>query len=110
MKVLKRVLLGASVVVVLLVIAAVTLPFVVPTSAYKSEIEARVKSLTGRDFRLGGQLDFAVFSGLALRATDVTFGNRPGASGEPDMVKLKEMDLKLRFWPLLGGRFEVTGI
>jgi AsmA protein len=108
MKWLKRVLLGASVVVVLLVIAAVILPFVVPTSAYKSEIEDRVKSMTGRDFRLGGQLDFSVFSGLALRATDVTFGNRPGTSGEPAMVKLKEMDLKLRFWPLLAGRFEVT--
>jgi AsmA protein len=108
MRWLKRVLLGASVVVVLLVVAAVSLPFVIPTSAYKGEIEDRVKAITGREFRLGGQLDFAVFSGLALRATDVTFGNRPGASAEPAMVKLKELDLKLRFWPLLSGRFEVT--
>jgi AsmA protein len=109
MRWLKRVVIGTVSVVVVLVVLALVVPFLIPTSTYKDQIESRVKAATGRDFKLGGALKFSILPSLELSARDVSLGNRPGA--EPsDMVKLRGLDLKLRLGPLLSGRFEVVAL
>jgi AsmA protein len=109
MRWLKRIIIGALSVVVVLVALALVVPFLIPTSAYKEQIQSRVKAATGRDLVLAGDLRFSILPSIELSARDVTLGNRPGAS-QKDMVRLKGLDLKLKLGPLLSGRFEVDAL
>jgi len=88
---------------------ALIVPFLIPTSTYKDQIETRVKAATGRDLKLGGELKLSILPSLELSARDVSFGNRPGAA-QKDMATLKGLDLKLKLGPLLSGRFEIVAL
>ena len=109
MRWLKRLVVGTLSVVVVLVALALIVPFLIPTSTYKDQIETRVKAATGRDLKLGGDLKLSILPSLELSASDVVFGNRPGAA-QKDMVKLKGLNLKLKLAPLLSGRFEIVAL
>jgi uncharacterized protein involved in outer membrane biogenesis len=109
MRWLKRIVVGTVSVILVLVALALIVPFLIPTSAYKDQIETRVKAATGRDLRLGGELRFSILPSLELSARDVAFSNRAGA-GRKEMVKLKGLDIKLKIGPLLSGRFEVESL
>ena len=109
MRWLKRIVIGTLSVIVVLVALALIVPFLIPTSTYKDQIQTRVKAATGRDLILGGELKFSILPSLELSARDVTFGNRDGAPLK-DMVKLKGLDLKLKLGPLLSGRFDIDAL
>ena len=109
MRWLKRIIIGTVSVVLVLVALALIVPFLIPTSTYKDQIQTRVKAATGRDLILGGELKFSILPSLELSARDVTFGNRAGAAPK-DMVRLKGLDLKLKLGPLLSGRFDVDAL
>jgi AsmA protein len=109
MRWIKRIVIGTLSVVLVLVALALIVPFLIPTSAYKDQIESRVKSATGRDLKFGGDLRLSILPSLELSARDVIFGNRPGAA-EKDMARLKGLELKLRLGALLSGRFEIEGL
>ncbi len=109
MRWLKRIVVGTLSVILVLVALALIVPFLIPTSAYKDQIETRVKAATGRDLKLGGELKFSILPSIQLSARDVAFSNRPGAARK-EMVKLKGIDLKLRLGPLFSGRFEVEAL
>jgi AsmA protein len=109
MRWLKRLVVGTLSVIFVLVALALIVPFLIPTSAYKDQIETRVKAATGRDLKLGGDLKLSILPSLELSARDVSFGNRPGAA-QKDMVKLKGLDLELKLGPLLSGRFEIVAL
>jgi AsmA protein len=109
MRWLKRLVVGTLSVVVVLVALALIVPFLIPTSTYKDQIETRVKAATGRDLKLGGALKLSILPSLELSASDVAFANRPGAS-QAEMVKLKGLNLKLKLVPLLSGRFEIVAL
>ena len=57
---MKKLLIGVAVVVVLLVVAAVAVPFLISTDTYKAELIAKVKESTGRDFRIDGKVSFSL--------------------------------------------------
>lgn len=109
MRWLKRLVVGTLSVIVVLVALALIVPFLIPTSTYKDQIETRVKASTGRDLKLGGELKLSILPSLELSASDVVFGNRPGAATK-DMVRLKGLNLKLKLVPLLSGRFEIVAL
>jgi len=109
MRWIKRLVVGMLSVILVLVALALIVPFLIPTSTYKDQIETRVKAATGRDFKIGGELKFSILPNLELSARDVSFSNRPGAA-QKDMVKLKGLDLKLKLGPLLSGRFEIEAL
>lgn len=109
MRWLKRIIIGTVSVVVVLVALALIVPFLIPTSTYKDQIQTRVKAATGRDLILGGELKFSILPSLELSARDVSFGNTAGAA-QKDMIRLKGLDLKLKLGPLLSGRFEVDAL
>lgn len=109
MRWLKRLVVGTLSVVIVLVALALIVPFLIPTSTYKDQIESRVKAATGRDLKLGGELKLSILPSLELSASDVAFGNRPGASRK-DMATLKGLNLKLKLAPLLSGRFEIVAL
>ncbi len=109
MRWLKRLVVGTLSVILVLVALALIVPFLIPTSTYKDQIETRVKAATGRDLKLGGELKLSILPSLELSARDVAFGNRPGAA-QKDMVLLKGLDFRLKLGPLLSGRYEIDSL
>jgi AsmA protein len=103
---MKKVLLTLLAVVVLVVAAAVALPFLVPVAKYKEQITAQVREATGRDLVIGGDLGLSLFPSIAVEAGDVRFANAPGGAA-PQMATLDRLVLSVKLMPLLGGSLEV---
>jgi AsmA protein len=91
---------------VVLVVAVIALPFVVPTETIKQQVTQRVGEATGRTLTIGGDFGLSVFPQLALSADRVALSNAPGAA-DPNMVTLKELRVALQVLPLLGGNVKV---
>lgn len=106
---MRKLLIGLAGVIVLLIGAALIVPGLIDWNGYKGEIAAQVKAATGRDLAIGGNLSFAVLPSPHLSAADVRFASIPGAA-EPAMVRLKTLDVQVKFLPLLGGRIEVASV
>lgn len=92
---------------VILVVAAIfVVPMLVPTETYKAKIIEVVKTQTGRDLAIGGDIGFSIFPVLGLKAEDVRFSNA-GWAKEPEMATMKELRIALKILPLLKGEAEV---
>ena len=104
---MRKLLVGLGVLVVLLVAAAVIIPFAVPVEVYSARVAALVKQATGRELKIAGPVRFSVLPVLALEANDVSVANMPGAR-TPDMVALKRLRLQVQLWPLLHRRIVVN--
>jgi AsmA protein len=103
---MKKLLIGVAVVVVLLVVAVVAVPFLVSTDTLKAQLIAKVKDSTGRDLRIDGKVAFSLIPSLAVEANDVSFANAPGAASK-DMAKLAKLEVQMKLWPMLSGRYQV---
>ncbi len=104
---MKKVFLILLGLVVVVIGAALVLPFVIPTETYKQQLTAQVERTTGRQLSIEGPLRFSLLPSVALKAENVRFANAPGAA-EPDMVKLKALEVELKVLPLLHGAVEVA--
>lgn len=104
---MRKLLVGLGVLVVLLVAAAVIIPFAVPVEVYGARVAALVKQATGRELKIAGPVRLSVLPMLAVEANDVSFANMPGAR-TPDMVALKRLRLQVQLWPLLHRRIVVN--
>jgi len=105
--VLKKLLIGLAVVIVLVIAAAIAVPFFIPLDTYKAKIIALVKDETGRDLKIAGPVRFSLFPSVALEANDVSLSNPAGATS-PNMVQLKTLDVELKLFPLLHGGLEIS--
>jgi AsmA protein len=103
---MKKLVIGIAVVVVLLVAAAIAVPFFIPTDTYKSKLIAAVKDSTGRDLRIDGKMSFSLLPTLGVEANNVSFSNPPGASTK-DMAKLGKLQVALKVLPLLHRDIEI---
>jgi AsmA protein len=104
---MRKLLVGLVVFVFLIVAAAVVIPLVVPVTIYESRLITLVKQATGRDLKIAGPVKFSVFPALELDASDVSFSNAPDAR-PPDMIKLKQVQIRLQILPLLRGSVVVS--
>jgi AsmA protein len=93
-------------VVVLLAIAVVAIPFLVPASQYKAQIERSASDALGRDFRIGGSLRFTLWPALGMKAESVTIANAPNGKA-PYFASISELDIGVKIAPLLRGDVEV---
>ena len=103
---MKKFILIALGLIVVLIGAAIAIPFVVPTDTYRQQLEAQVERVTGRALTIEGPLEFSILPRLALAAENLRFANPPGAA-EAHMASLKELQVELKVWPLLRGSVEV---
>jgi AsmA protein len=103
---MKKILIGIAAVVVLLIVAALVVPFFVPTDTYKQQIAQQVKSATGRDLAIKGAIAFSLLPNIELKVNDVAFANAPGAATK-DMATFKSLLVQLKLMPLLSGNVEV---
>ena len=103
---MKKLLIAVAALVVVLVAGVVALPFFVPVSVYKTQIETQAKAATGRDLAIKGDMKLSLFPAVAIEAKDVTFANAAGAS-TPEMARLKSLKVAVKLMPLLRGALEV---
>lgn len=97
--------------VLLVVTAAAVLvgPGLIDWNQYKADIQAQVRSVTGRDIHINGDISITVLPAPALIAADVTLANMEGAQTE-NMVRLKSLEVRVALAPLLGGQVKVERI
>lgn len=103
---MKKLLIGLGVVVLLLLVAVVVAPFLIPLDSYKGEIQARAKEATGRDLRIDGDISFSLLPVIAISVENVGFANAPGAS-TPEMATIERLDVALQLLPLLSGEVAI---
>lgn len=103
---MKKILIGVAVLVVVLVAAAVAVPFFIPTDEIKTRITQGVESATGRELVIAGDLSVSILPSLAVVAEDISFSNADGAA-DPNMASLKALRLKLNVLPLITGNVQV---
>ena len=102
--------------IVVLAIAAVIVAWLtINPNDYKGRIEAAVRSSTGRDLSLSGNMRLAIFPSLALELGPASLGNPPGFSTSQPFASLQRVSLRVRVLPLLHhqldvGRVEIDGL
>jgi AsmA protein len=102
---MKKIWIGLGVLLVVLVVAVIAVPFLVPVDVYKDRIVAGARDATGRDLAIGG-IEFSLFPRIELEVEDVAFANAPGAA-TANMVELEELQIHLKFLPLLSGEVAI---
>ena len=102
-------------IVAVLIVAAIALWLIVNPNDYKGRIEAAVRTSTGRDLALTGDIHLAIFPSIALKLGPATLGNPPGFSASQPFASLQRVSLRVRVLPLLHhqlevGRIEIDGL
>jgi AsmA protein len=92
-----------------LVLGVVAILVLVDPNDYRDDIEALVKSETGRTLQIGGDIDLKLFPWLALGVRDVRLGNPPGYGNEP-FLTVREASVGVKLFPLLNKRLEVSRV
>jgi len=103
---MRKFLIGIAVVVVVLIGAAIAVPFLVPVEQYKGRIEAEVTKRTGRAFHIEGPVSLSLLPKLAVELNEVSFAGPPSAR-TAEMARLGKLELELKPWPLLSGKVEI---
>jgi hypothetical protein len=99
-RVLRRVLTGAVVVLLLALLAAWQVPPRLNWARYRGSIAAFASERLGRNVHIGGQVRLALLPRVVLSADDVTLADR----GDGISAKVGALRLQAAFWPLLRGR------
>lgn len=92
--------------VVLLVIAVIALPFLIPTDTITSQVVATVKEKTGRELKLGSQPSLSFFPRLAFEAQNVSLSD-PGGFERGALISMDEIKVDLELMPLLSGEYNI---
>ena len=109
MRALKLVAYAIGGLVALVVVAILLVAVFVNPNAYKDRIIRAVKTTTGRDLALPGDIKLSVFPWVALKLGPASLGN-PAGFPDNDFVSFKQADVRVRVLPLLHGELEVGKI
>ncbi|KKK92284.1 hypothetical protein LCGC14_2704470, partial [marine sediment metagenome] len=104
--VLKIARIAVSVFVGLLILAFVVANLI-PGENYKTFISSGVKSATGRELTIDGDLQIELSSALTFKASDVKFSNAEWGS-RPHMVSVGRIEGKIVLFPLIKGILDTT--
>lgn len=107
MKLLSRLLLGLAAVVVAVAVTAAAIIMTADTRQIAGFISERVKTATGRELVIAGDIEMKFSLVPTLSATDVRFGNAAWGS-RPDMVRLDGVEIGLELVPLLNGDIRLS--
>ncbi|HKF97588.1 MAG TPA: AsmA family protein [Steroidobacteraceae bacterium] len=114
MRILKLFAIALGGLVALLAIVLLAVRAFVNPNDYKDRIARAVKTSTGRELALPGDIRLSVFPWIALELGPASLGNPPGFGEEP-FAAVKHAALRVRLLPLLRkqleiGRVEVDGL
>ncbi|MEH6475753.1 MAG: AsmA family protein [Sneathiella sp.] len=103
---MKKLAYGIVGLVVLVIVAAIALPFLIPAEKLKEELVFAANDATGRILSIDGDFGVSVFPVLGLNATKVSFSNAPN-SNIPNMASIDKLTIELNLMPLLSGQVSV---
>ena len=103
---MRRTAIALAILVALVLAGLVLAPQFIDLNRFKGPIAAELAAQTGRAVELRGPLGLSLLPRPTVTARDVRLANPPGAAVE-DMVRLRAIEVKLAFWPLLARRVEV---
>jgi uncharacterized protein involved in outer membrane biogenesis len=101
----KIVLYSIGSVMLLLVLAAVSLRYLVDANVYKPRLQAAASQALGMDVSIGGRLGIGFYPNMLLTMNDVHLRNR-----DNDFVVAKEVRVGFELLPLLRDEFRITNI
>lgn len=108
-KVIKIVGFAVGLVVLLVVVAAIALPFIINPNDYKPEIAQAAKQYTGRVLTLKGDIRLSVFPWLGLELGETELSNARGFGNKP-FIRMQRVSIKVKLLPLLRRQIEVDKI
>lgn len=103
---MKGLLIALAGLVVLLVAAVFVGPGLVDWNAYRDDLAAQVRDLTGREVSIQGDMNLEVLPAPTLSAENVRLANVEGGSS-PDMMALDSLRVRVAPLPLLQGELRV---
>jgi AsmA protein len=106
---MKRILIIIGALLAILLAVAVAVPFLIPASVYKAQIETAATNALGREVTLKGDANLSVFPVIAARVDGVEIANPDGFS-DPLMVEAGSLRASIKILPLLSRRVEVAQI
>ena len=95
--------------IALLVVAVLVAPAFIDWNRFKPQIAEVVRSSTGRDLRIDGDLKISLLPSLRVSAGDIRLSNAAGMTA-PDMVSIGSVALEAQLWPLLSKRLVVNSL
>lgn len=104
---LKKILIGAGVLLGVIVIGLVALAVLFDANKYKPEIEQYVRDNYKRTLKFDGDLSLSVFPRIALALPPTTLSN---LAGDRASASLKSAKVSVALLPLLSGRIEVGAV
>ncbi|MCK5663944.1 MAG: AsmA family protein, partial [Thiotrichaceae bacterium] len=96
-------------VILLVIIAAIVLPFFIDPNDFKPEIQTAVKDSTGRDLVIDGDLKLSIFPWIGISTGKLTLSNAEGFPDKP-FAEILESDVKVKLLPLLSKKIEISRI
>ncbi|MCW8970643.1 MAG: AsmA family protein, partial [Rhodospirillales bacterium] len=106
---MRKVLIGAVVLFVILIGAVIVAPGFIDWNHYKDQIAARIHEATGRRVHFDGDISATLLPAPALIAERVRLSNVDGAA-VADMVSLRSLVVRVAMGPLLGGNIQVEAL
>ena len=109
MRTLKWVAYAFGGLIALLIVALLLVVAFVNPNAYKDRIIREVRTTTGRDLALPGDIKLSVFPWVALKLGPASLGN-PAGFPDNNFVSFQQANLRVKVLPLLHGELEVGKI
>lgn len=106
---MKKVLYIIGGLVGLFVVALLVVPNFINWNAYKPEIADQVRTLTGRELVISGDIDLKIFPSPRLVAENVSLSSIEGAQSA-DLVLLRSVEVRIALAPLLGGNIGIETV
>ena len=106
---MKRLLIILAALVAILLAVVAVVPFLVPSSVYKSQIETAASQALGREVVLNGDAKLSVLPTIAARVDGVAVANPEGFS-DPLMIEAGSLRASVKLLPLLSSRVEIAQI
>ena len=106
---MKRFLIITGAIIAILIAALVTVPFLIPSSVYKAQVESAASKALGRDVTLKGDPRVSVFPVLSASIDGVEVANPEGFS-DPLMIEAGSLRASVKLMPLLSQRVEIAQI
>jgi uncharacterized protein involved in outer membrane biogenesis len=100
-------IVGVLVVAVVVAIAAIVLT--IDPNDYKDDIQQAAKDATGRDLAIEGDIGLELGLTVGLSIDGVRFANASWGS-QPDMLRAKEVAVRVAILPLISGALDVKGL
>ncbi|MDE1151241.1 MAG: AsmA family protein [Micavibrio sp.] len=106
---MKRIVAWLFFLSIFIVLAALVAPSLIDWSKHKEALLSQIRPYLQRDITVAGNVSFQLIPNPQIMMGDVTIANVDGAKN-PVFMKLKQLEARIKFGPLLQGQFEVETI